>query len=190
MKKFLALVIVMLMAGAAYADATFDLIKALQQSPEKLTAKRIQSLVKRGADVNFYSEEYGYTPLMMALENNVNSEAIKALIKAGADVNARNETGETVLMCACSGQTSTAPEIIRLILENGANVNDQNNAGQSAIMYIAGNLWNNKAHEIARILIEYGAYIDEKDNEGNDVLYYVDENDDEMREIISNAPKG
>ena len=190
MKKFFALVIVMLMASAAYADATFDLMKALQQSPDKLTAKRIQALVKRGANVNYDSDESGYTPLMLAIVNNAKSEVIKALIDAGADSSASNGVGETVLMCACSGQTNTDPEIIRLILDEGAGVNAKNNAGQSAIMYIAGNIWNDKAHEIARILIEYGAYIDEKDNEGNGVLYYVDDDDDEMREILDNAPKG
>ena len=190
MKKFIALVIVMLMAGVAYADATFDLMKALQQSPEKLTSKRIQSFVKRGADVNYYSDESGYTPLMLALVNNAKSEVIRALINAGADSSASNASGETVLMLACSGQTNTEPEIIRLILDEGAGVNAKNNAGQSAIMYIAGNIWNNKAHEIARILVEYGAYIDETDNEGNGVLYYVNDDDDEMREILDNAPKG
>ena len=190
MKKLIALILVMLMAGVAYADATFDLMKALQQSPEKLTSKRIQSFVKRGADVNYYSDESGYTPLMLALVNNAKSEVIRALINAGADSSASNASGETVLMYACMGQTSTEPEIVRMILEDGVNVNAQNEAGQSAIMFIAGNIWNDNAHEIARILVEYGAYIDETDNEGNGVLYYVNEDDDEMREIINNAPKG
>ena len=190
MKKLLALILVMLMVGVAYADATFDLTKALQQSPEKLTAKRVQSLIKRGADVNYYSDDDGCTPLMIALENNAKSEVIRALINAGADVDISDNAGNTVLMYACMGQTSTEPEIVRMILEDGVNVNAQNEAGQSAIMFIAGNIWNDNAHEIARILVEYGAYIDETDNEGNGVLYYVNEDDDEMREIIDNAPKG
>ena len=189
MKKLIALILVMLMAGVAYADATFDLMKALQQTPEKLTAKRVQSLLKRGANVH-YEDEAGLTPLMYALMNNAKTEVIKALLKNGADVDISDNAGNTVLMYACMGQTSTEPEIVRMILEDGVNVNAQNEAGQSAIMFIAGNIWNDNAHEIARILVEYGAYIDETDNEGNGVLYYVNEDDDEMREIINNAPKG
>ena len=189
MKKFIALVLVMLMTGAAYADATFDLMKALQQTPEKLTAKRVQSLLKRGANVH-YEDENGLTPLMHAFMNNAKTEAIKALLEAGADVDIADHAGNTVLMYACMGQTNTKTEIVRMILEDGVNVNAQNKLGQSAIMCIAGNYWNDNAHEIARLLIEYGAYIDETDNEGNGVLYYVNEDDDEMREIINNAPKG
>lgn len=189
MKKLLAIVIVMLMAGTAFADVNFDLIKTIQQNPQKLTVKRVESLLKRGADIN-YQDDTGISILMHALIQNVNTDVLMFMIDSGADVKAHDSFGVTVLMYACIGQTNTAPSVVRRILEEGANVNDQNGDGQSAIMFIAANIGNNKAHEIAKILIEYGAYIDEIDKEGQTVFSYVKEGDDEMREILSEAPKG
>src|SRR6185503_6719890 len=63
----------------------------------------IKRLIARKADVNgrvksneFYSSEWGNTPLMLAVRDG-RDEAVAALLEAGADVNAVNDRGVSVL---------------------------------------------------------------------------------------------
>jgi ankyrin repeat protein len=91
-------------------------------------------------------------------------DAIRYLVEHGADINSRNESGETPLHIACSGEGSTdinhirrpgfwGPDCVRLLLDLGADPNALDNYGMSPL---------NKAKispKAMKILLERGADI-------------------------------
>lgn len=93
---------------------------------EKATVGQIDKLVKAGADVNRRDKD-GTTPLMLAVQKEINADVIEALIKNGADVNARDNYGWTPLMLAA--QQNRNPEITKLLLDAGADANIHNLVG-------------------------------------------------------------
>lgn len=76
-------------------------------------------------------------------------------------MNAQTSQGNTPLMYAASGSTSSHEAVVRLLLEHGANVSDCNENGHTPLMEAAsaGNV------SIARILVEHGASINTHSNE-------------------------
>lgn len=68
----------------------------LLQASEVNNAKRVQKLLKSGADVNVQND-IGATPLMLAAANN-SVDAARLLIAEGADIDAKDMHGGTALM--------------------------------------------------------------------------------------------
>ncbi len=77
----------------------------------------VSALIKAKANVNV-KDEYGQTPLMLAIVNN-DSSIVSALIKAGANVNAKDEDGHSVLEYAKHVKRPNA-EIIDMLKKAGA----------------------------------------------------------------------
>ena len=80
----------------------------------KISVREIDKLIKKGADIHL-ADEYGFTPLMVAVQEKAKPVVIKELIKRGADVNARNNDGWTPLMIMAGGHMNAA--IIKKINE-------------------------------------------------------------------------
>ena len=79
----------------------------------------IPLLVEKGADINTLTDEYGNTPLMVALSKGLDAFALK-LIKDGYDVNKPNNKGATpLIMAAASGAKA---DLIGALVDKGANV--------------------------------------------------------------------
>ncbi len=114
--------------------------------------KKVESLLKTGADVNAKNRE-GTTALMAATWGKTGRGDVgiaKALIARGANVNATNVYGRTALMdVAGNGNV----EFVSLLLSAGADVNIQTQDGGTALHEATPN-----GHiEIVRMLLTKGA---------------------------------
>jgi ankyrin repeat protein len=113
-----------------------QLIEAKEKANRKLLKaasegdlKQLQSAISKLEHVNLVDEE-GYTPLMLACEQNPENEeqedeerhyleVVQTLIAAGANVNAVSKDGKTALIWAVNNEKL---EIVEALLEAGANV--------------------------------------------------------------------
>lgn len=128
----------------------------------------IKRLLARSADVNarvksneYYSSEWGNTPLMYAVRDG-RDEAVTALIEAGADVNAANDRGVTVLHRAIA-----RPKLAQLLIEKGAKVDAADVLKQTPLHYCA----RDKAAQITALLLDKGANPDSTDHQSRTPLH-------------------
>ncbi|MCL2001696.1 MAG: ankyrin repeat domain-containing protein, partial [Planctomycetes bacterium] len=120
------------------------------------TPRNIERAIKTGANLEARNE-YGETPLLVAIEYNENSRAAAVLMKSGADLDAKDGNGETALITAAKNRKDT--DVLLMLLEAGADVNETNEDGDTALHYAA--YWNNNP-EVVKTLIEHGADVDGK----------------------------
>jgi len=145
-----------------YDARAFTRYELTQSRPETIMA-----LIESGADVNIASED-GETPLMLALESNVEEEIIELLIRLGADVNAEDRYGTTPLISAV--RANVPPMIIQRLIEAGART-DARYLGGSTPLMIAAAFCN---PEVVDILIEVGSNINTRDEVyGRTALMYA-----------------
>ena len=114
-------------------------------------------LISSGVDLN-KTDKYGYTPLMVAVENiefsddGTSEKCAEILIEAGADVNIKNDMGETVLMLAI--EDGLSDRVIQMLINNGADVNAINEDGFSVLMNA---VLSDESERFLPILIKAGA---------------------------------
>ena len=142
------------------------------------TSKRIQELVKSGANVNA-KDEYGFTILMRAALNNPNPDVITALINCGADVNAKNDEYETALMLVADSD----PKMVKALIAGGADVNTRQEFGVPVLSHAAGNFDT----EIVKMLLAAGADVNAQDEQGYTALMMVALSSYGMEENISSV---
>ncbi|MGA9135771.1 MAG: ankyrin repeat domain-containing protein [Candidatus Sulfotelmatobacter sp.] len=161
MRILIAVVLAGLLAASAYAQTTdfFELVKSG-------TPQDVQAAIDQGADV-IAQGKYGYTPLMLAANNNPNSEVITILLKAGAEINAQDIDGNTALMGAAGNNN---PAVITTLLNVGADINVSNKMGMTALMAAA---WYNQNPEVIAILLKAGADVNAEDDKGMTALIYA-----------------
>lgn len=87
-----------------------------QMEYETLSASSVDTLLERGADIN-YRDEYGDTALSLALDWGYDGIAI-ALIEAGADLSLKDSYDMTPIEHAISYDAD--PSVIKALLDNGA----------------------------------------------------------------------
>ena len=96
---------------------------------------KCQSLIQEGAKVNG-TDEYGNSPLMLAVSSPRGFLLPNMLIKVGAEVNCTNVLGETPLLNASwAGNFGT----VKLLLKHGADPNVASKTGYTALMAAADN---------------------------------------------------
>ena len=118
-----------------------DQTLALIEAARKGDLKKVQELLKKGADVNAKDEkEEGITALMAASIAG-HLDIVRLLLKKGADVNAKDAAGRTALMFAAQEKESedmiSSAPIVKLLLENGAEKKARDKEGRTARYYCA-----------------------------------------------------
>ncbi|VVC31093.1 Putative transposase IS4/IS5 family,Ankyrin repeat-containing domain,Ankyrin repeat [Cinara cedri] len=138
------------------------------RAAEKGRIRAVKDLVeKKGANVNA-KDEYGYTALHEAAEEN-QMEVVKFLVANGADVNARNNEGITPLRdVAYEGHK----EIAEFLVANGAKVNVADNKKVTPLHMAAY-----EGHEeIVKLLVANGADSNAADKDGDTPLHLATKN--------------
>lgn len=90
-------------------------------------------LLNGGADVN-RRDNYGRTPLIVAMDESGDKEMVKELLLAGADINAVDKSGRSALH---SVLMQGGEDIARYLVKKGADYNRADNKGNTAAMIAA-----------------------------------------------------
>ena len=139
---------------------------------------RCLRLIAEGAslDARTIGEEKfdgGDTPLHQAVrlfeKDAAFNKIVLALIDHGADLEARDNAGNTPLMCAAVYGNQAAAE---LLIDRGAKLDERNGMGYTALIW-AG-YWGKK--DIATMLIRRGAKTDVEDFGGHTAADWADKN--------------
>jgi ankyrin repeat protein len=112
-------------------------------------------LLDRGADVNAFEPQSGFTPLFYAVAgSSTDAQMAELLVARGADVNAKAAAGDSVLQRAAYGGNRW---VVEMLLEYGADVNasgrDSTPLGDAAC---AGNI------EVVELLLNHGADVNRR----------------------------
>lgn len=91
---------------------------------------------------------------------------VKGFIEDIGDINARDDSGSTLLHCACF---NPSPDTALYLLENGAATNTRNKWGE-APLHIASRLGHVK---VSDVLIKFGADINAQDGSGRTPLNWA-----------------
>lgn len=132
--------------GNTSGDNNHLLIKAVRTKD----IERVQQLLEGGADANFQEEEWGWTPLLNAVQGG-SEDIVELLLQHGADPRLRKRNGATPFIIAgIAGNV----RLLQLLSE-GADVNESDRHGFTAFMEAAayGNV------EALRFLYENGAQV-------------------------------
>ena len=122
----------------------------------------IDRLIKKGANINSYTEE-GVTPLIIAAVSNKVS-SVKALLKYSPKLDEFTNRWETALMIAVKNDFE---EVAETLLRAGADVDFTDNYGASPLHYAV--LYG--YFQMADMLLYYDASVDSKSDEGYTPLH-------------------
>ncbi len=165
-KRVVVVVLAVLMATSAYAQAT-DFVELVKTG----TPQSIQAAIDQGANANA-RDMNAVTPLMYAAVHNPNPDVITTLLKAGAEINARANAGTTPLMWAALANPN--PEVITTLLRAGADIKArENDNGMTSLMWAA---LANPNPEVITVLLKAGANAKTKDRQGLTALDYAKDN--------------
>ena len=134
----------------------FDTLNSKTSSPD---VKKIEALIKDGADVNYKEEEKGNYPLLICARKGYD-EIAALLINNGADVNLANDFGTTALMAAARHDNYELCEVLLIL---GADINAQCIDGDTA-------LFSAKMHcndNVVALLLQNQAQIYHRNQSGN-----------------------
>lgn len=134
----------------------FDTLNSKTSSPD---IKKIEALIKDGADVNYKEKEKGNYPLLICARKGYD-EIAALLINNGADVNLANDFGTTALMAAARHDNYELCEVLLIL---GADINAQCVDGDTA-------LFSAKMHcndNVVALLLQNQAQIYHRNQSGN-----------------------
>gem|GEM_PF-304783 len=123
----------------------------------------VGALLDKGADINVPEDQYGWTPLMIAVGQGHDAVA-KLLFDRGADCNYKAKDGETVLMVACRKGNA---EMVKGLLEKKIDVNVADQQGRTAF----GNAVSATHLDLAQLLLNAGFRVDSKSKEINSCVF-------------------
>jgi cytohesin len=151
-------------------------------------------LLANGADVNarnnppasWFNQErnqFGETPLTLALQSYEHKDILQLLLTHGADPNVMLSDGGTPLHRAVSRDL---PDDVELLLANGADPDAKGSNWQSPLLFaVMGD-----RIKILEILLDYGADPNVKDMAGHTALYYAKTNSHEKAAALLRAHGG
>lgn len=129
----------------------------------------VKLLANAGADLNYISKKYNYTPLLLAIHIGASNSVIETLLELGADISLETDLGYTPLMYACRYRSLP---FIRLLVESGADVDGSNSSLETPLMV---SLLSDREDnlEVIKYLIWIGADVSTVDDNQNSVLMYL-----------------
>ncbi len=130
---------------------------------EQANVEGLEYAIENGHKVNV-KDNFGSTPLFLAVLNNGNPDLIHTLIKHGAEVDPISLENTTPLLEAARFCNFPA---IEALIQHGANVNVKDNANNTPLMLASV---YNKDPRIVEILIKNGADIQAINYEGETAL--------------------
>lgn len=114
-------------------------------------------LLRLGANLDS-KNEYGVTPMMLAMSSDLSISSLKRLLAYVEDINQVDNDGDTLLAYAITRQSFFPDvEIIKEVLNRGAISNTKNNVGQTPLHLAAKFLHGANLVESVRILVDRGA---------------------------------
>jgi len=111
-----------------------ELINAIQKGLIKTIQKENKELVLEileRENINVNVDVYGYTSLILACSNNMESVALKLLEREEININQVNKYGETALILACNNKIETVA--LKLLEREEININQVNSLGYTAL---------------------------------------------------------
>lgn len=165
-QRFFCLSLAFMILAAGCKKNPSSTSKSLHKAVVSGDLEVVESLIKKGAEVNVKNDRH-CTPLHYAAEQG-HVIVAELLIANGANVNAKTINGDTPLFKAICGNHR---DVVELLITKGADVNTKAK-------------WNNEGtplHEaaskgymdIARVLIANGADVNAMDNDGHTPLHEV-----------------
>jgi ankyrin repeat protein len=154
-------------------DLNKKLISAIYQGKER----KVQRLLKKGADTNFKDED-GRPPLMLAiLAEYASPKVVRLLIENGADVNTKDfgQKWSALHFAARDGRR----EIVQILLGSGAEVDSQNIFGNTPLMEALHRFRGDPA--IIETLLRNGADKNIENNYGISPMSLAEEGRDQTR---------
>ncbi len=142
---------------------------ALIEAVSSGSIKKVNFLIKKGAQVNRKSEDFGGVSAIGVAAFDENLEMVKLLIDNGADISSEADNGRTVLLEAILSEKSY--DIVKLLIEKGVDVNRSNDDKQTPLMKAAQ--YNLPA--VVKILLDSGASKKGTDFYGKTALKYAEE---------------
>ncbi len=130
---------------------------------EQASLESLENAIEQGHNVNA-KDNFGSTPLSLAVLNNGNPELIHCLIKHGAEIDPISLDNTTPLLEAA--RFCNFP-VIEALVQHGANVNIKDKANNTPLMLAAV---YNRDPRIIEILIKNGADIQAIDEDGETAL--------------------
>lgn len=142
--------------------ATVQLFQAVRTGD----TKKLESLLKKGADANTVLEDYS---VLMAATLYGNVDAMKALIKHGANVNYYNRDSISSIWLAVPDYSKT-----NLLIQHGADVNRRSREGNNVLVKLAAIPGSAK---LMKLLIDKGCDVNHS-GRLNDIMFNAAGTDD------------
>ncbi|KAH9254897.1 hypothetical protein BASA81_007147 [Batrachochytrium salamandrivorans] len=151
------------------AGNEFLILLAKKQAPVKM----VEFLIRHGADVN-EENQFGDSPLTIAIWYGAGLAFLECLLRAGAEVNHQNHNGNSPLTLAA--ETNNL-EVVDLLLKFEANVHLEN-LGQDTALTLA--IWKRAGLGLVEKLIQAGANVKHQSKNGNTPLVLASEQNGEL----------
>lgn len=148
----------------------------LTEALSRDSAGIFQALVEKGANVNAARQEYGDTPLMIAVALQ-RMAAVKLLLSRGADIRAKDADNKSVLhwlLCNTFSKGENT-KLLALLLNNGADYDGQARSlvgfkdGSTPLMCAV----RRGFHKSVNTLLALRPDVNRKDKDGHTALYYA-----------------
>lgn len=126
----------------------------------------VKLLLDRGAEVNVYDTESGFTPLHLAAQQN-HPAVIRRLLAAGAQVDVRNQWQQTPLWQAAWQNWHGNTEIAHILIAQGAQIDVPDEKGHTPLA-----MASRSGHiPMVDYLIKQGANVNQANDKGRTPLY-------------------
>lgn len=127
-------------------------------------------LIKHGANIN-NRDAVGSTPLMLAINANMDFPFIQTLVHLGADVHALDNRGNSTLNYALENSFLSVP-LVRFLVNHGVDVNHIGDRGMTPLMILATH-HNPNNYTLIKYLVGKKAQLNKVNKKGMTALMYA-----------------